>query len=346
MPTPITLPVWTHAYRTPTASGKIKQLATDFRVDEQLSFQPEGTGEHVFLQIQKIGENTEYIARALARTAQVRQRDIGFAGLKDRHALTTQWFSVWLPQKTEPDWSLIETEQIKILHCTRHSRKLKRGVLRGNQFKILIRDFAGDPEQTLAKLENITYQGFPNYFAEQRFGNQGQNINTALELFAGAKMKPAQRGIYLSAARSFLFNLILAERIKLHNWNQAIAGDVFMFNQSHSYFKYALADDAVPERLQAGHIHPTGCLFGQGKNPATAQTELLESQILAQYPDLTAGLCRFGVEMDRRSLRVYPQQLAGQFLTPEQLELQFFLPAGSYATALLRELLADVQSTF
>ncbi len=339
MPISITLPVWAYAYGSPAATGKIKTLAADFIVEEILPFQPEGQGEHVFLQIQKTGENTEYIARLLARVAEVRQRDIGFAGLKDRHAVTTQWFSVWLPGKADPDWSAAETENIKILQALRHPRKLKRGVLSGNNFTITIRDFAGDKEQTVATLAAIKSQGFPNYFGEQRFGNNGQNINTALALFAGAKMKPEQRSIYLSAARSYLFNLILSQRVNLQNWNQAIAGDVCMINQSNSYFKAENIDSALRNRVANAEIHPTACLYGKGGNAATQNALEIENAVLASNSQLTQGLINFAVDMDRRALRTQAENLHWQFLDSNTLQLSFFLSAGSYATALLRELI-------
>ncbi|MCK5897437.1 MAG: tRNA pseudouridine(13) synthase TruD, partial [Methylococcales bacterium] len=151
-----TLPRWEYAYGAPSATGIIKTKVDDFVVEEQLPFKPDGVGEHAFVHIEKCGENTEYVARALARIAGVRQRDIGFAGLKDRHARTTQWFSVWLPGKQDPDWREIETNAIKILQTSRHSRKLKRGALAGNQFQITVRNFSGDQnvcEQQLKKIK-------------------------------------------------------------------------------------------------------------------------------------------------------------------------------------------------
>lgn len=339
MPTSITLPVWAYAYGSPAATGKIKTLPADFIVEELLPFQPEDHGEHVFLQIQKTGENTEYVARLLARVAEVRQRDIGFAGLKDRHAITTQWFSIWLPGKSDPDWSAAETDNIKILQAIRHPRKLKRGVLSGNNFTITIRDFAGDQEKIIQKLDAIKTQGFPNYFGEQRFGNNGQNINTALALFAGAKMKPEQRSIYLSAARSYLFNLILSQRVNLQNWNQAIAGDVCMINQSNSYFKAENIDETLQNRIANGEIHPTACLYGKGENAATQNALEIENAVLESNPELTQGLAKFALEMDRRALRTQAENLHWQFLDANTLQLSFFLTAGSYATALLRELI-------
>lgn len=329
-----TLPRWEYAYGAPSATGIIKTKVDDFVVEEQLPFKPDGVGEHAFVHIEKCGENTEYVARALARIAGVRQRDIGFAGLKDRHARTTQWFSVWLPGKQDPDWREIETNAIKILQTSRHSRKLKRGALAGNQFQITVRNFSGDQNVCEQQLKKIKYQGFPNYFGEQRFGNQGKNISTALALFDGSqKIKRQQRGIYLSSARSFLFNEILSHRVQTNCWNQALDGDVLMFSGSNSYFKIISPDDEILKRVENQALHPTGCLYGKGDLLA------IEAPIMSKQAKLALGLVKFGLEADRRVLRIVPQNLQWQFLDSQQLQLRFFLNAGSYATALLREVI-------
>jgi tRNA pseudouridine13 synthase len=202
----IEIPIWHYVYGSPSGVGKIRTVPEDFIVYESLAVEPSGEGEHVFLQIQKTSENTEYVARQLARFANVRQRDIGYAGLKDRHAVTTQWFSVWLPGKSEPDWMAFATDNMKVLHIVRHARKLKRGVLSGNRFEITIRDWQGDQAKTIGQLGLIKANGIANYYGEQRFGNQGQNVNKALTMFRGDKVKREQRSLYLSAARSYLFN--------------------------------------------------------------------------------------------------------------------------------------------
>ena len=235
---PISYFDWPYGYGVPSGDGQIKCQPDDFFVEEKLSFQPDGTGEHAFLLIEKVGENTEYVARLLARFAGVRQRDVGFAGLKDRHARTRQWFSVWLPGRDDPDWQMLSSESLNVLQVTRHARKLKRGVLAGNAFRIVIRDWKGDAARVDQQLHAIARHGFPNYFGEQRFGHQGRNLERALAMFAGAGVKREQRAIYLSAARAFLFNLILAERVRSQTWYQALNGDVFKFEGGNSRFKH------------------------------------------------------------------------------------------------------------
>jgi tRNA pseudouridine13 synthase len=286
--------------------------------------------------IEKTDENTDYVARQLAKFAGVRQRDVSYAGLKDRHAVTTQWFSVWLPRAAEPDWQAFSTDNIKVLHTIRHARKLRRGVLSGNSFKLLIRDWQGDKAQTEQQLEAIKANGIANYYGEQRFGHAGHNINKALALFQGAKVGREQRSIYLSAARSYLFNQILAERVLAKTWNQAQAGDYYVFDLGHSFFKTEQVDEDIVRRVAAKEIHPTGILWGKGK----AELSAIEQTVIAANQDLTDGLIANGLEQDRRALRINVADLQWQFMNDDCLSLSFTLPAGSYATSVLREIIS------
>jgi len=335
----IEIPVWPYVYGGPSGTGKIRSLPEDFIVKENLSFEPSGAGEHAFLLIEKKGENTEYVARQLARFANVRQRDVSYAGLKDRHAVTTQWFSVWLPGKADPDWTQFETDSTKVLHVARHARKLKRGVLSGNSFKLTVRDWQGDQEKTIQQLELIKANGIANYFGSQRFGNEGQNVSKALAMFEGAKVGREQRSIYLSAARSYLFNLILAERATKANWNQPIAGDTYQFDLSHSCFQSEQADAEIIRRLAAKEIHPTGALWGRGNADVSADALVIEQAVIDKHQLLAQGLIANAVDRDRRALRVNVQNLQWRFVNGETLELDFALPAGSYATSVLREII-------
>lgn len=333
-----TFPIWSFAYGSPAGEGEIRVLPEDFIVEETLSFEPSGNGEHVFLQIQKTGENTEFVARQLARFAQVRQRDIGFAGLKDRHAVTTQWFSVWLPKGEEPNWQVFSSETIKILTVTRHARKLKRGVLANNGFVLTIRNWHGDKEKAIAQLNAIKNHGVPNYYGSQRFGHHGQNVIKALEMFAGKKTGREQRSLYLSAARSFLFNQILSTRIEQKNWASGLDGDVFMIDGSRSLFADEKIDETITTRLAKNQLHPTGTLFGKGNTRLTSDALALEQTVFEKFLPLTQGLLACDLETDRRALRVMPQNLTWQF-GENTLQLSFNLPAGSYATSVLREII-------
>jgi tRNA pseudouridine13 synthase len=333
-----TLPVWPFAYGGPSGRGKIRTFPEDFIVEEMLTFESSGAGEHAFLQIRKTGENTDYVARQLARFAGIRQRDIGFAGLKDRHAVTTQWFSVWLPGKADLDWSAFASASIEVLQATRHARKLQRGALSGNRFTLTVRDWQGDRDKAEAQLNAIRASGIPNYFGEQRFGHQGRNVGQALSMFQGKKAGREQRSLYLSAARSFLFNQVLAVRVEQRTWNRPLPGEVCMFDRSHSRFKADALDQAIGGRIEAGEIHPTGVLWGRGDSGVTEAVAALEAEVIGRFLELAAGLQGSGVETERRPLRVNVPDLAWGF-SEGGLQLSFSLPAGSYATALLREVI-------
>ncbi len=328
-----------YAYDKPSSQGIIRKKLEDFIVHELLGFTPEGKGEHVFLQIEKRGENTDYVAVQLARFAGVARRDVSFAGLKDRHAVTTQWFSVWLPGKNEPDWPNFGTDNIKIKKIARHLRKLKRGALAGNQFVITVREWQGDRDEIIKRFETIKQLGVPNYFGEQRFGHAGQNVLKALELFRGAKFKRHQRSIYLSAARSYLFNQILAQRINDGNWGQAISGDFMMLNQSGSFFKAENLDEELIQRCISGKIHPSGALWGKGESELGSPALEIEQFIIGKFSELANGLEKAGLKLERRALRINMDSLVWNFVDKRTIKLEFFLPAGSYATAVLRECL-------
>ncbi len=336
---PIEIPIWPYVYGQPSGTGKIRSLPEDFIVKESLSFEPSGSGEHAFLLIEKTGKNTEYIARQLARFANVRQRDVSYAGLKDRHAVTSQWFSIWLPGKADPDWAQFESASIKVLQAARHARKLKRGVLSGNSFDLVIRDWQGDQAKTIWQLEQIRTNGIANYYGLQRFGNEGQNVNKAMAMFEGGKVGREQRSLYLSAARSYLFNQILAQRILQKIWDQPISGDTYQFDLSHSCFQSNQPDAEIIRRLEAKEIHPTGVLWGKGNTDISADALAIERAVIDAHEPLAQGLLASDVERDRRALRVNAQNLHWQFLDNTTLKLSFTLPAGSYATSMLREII-------
>ena len=335
----VEIPVWPYVYGQPSGSGKIRSIPEDFIVQENLSFEPSGEGEHVFLYIEKKGENTEYVARQLSRFASVRQRDVSYAGLKDRYAITSQWFSVWLPGKADPDWTQFESDSMKVLHAVRHTRKLKRGVLSGNSFKLVIRDWKGDQPRTIRQLDLIKANGIANYFGVQRFGNEGQNVGKALDMFRGVKVSREQRSLYLSAARSYLFNRILAYRVTQNNWNQPVVGDSYQFDLSHSCFQSGQPDAEIIRRLTANEIHPVGVLWGRGDADVSGEALNIEQAVIQAHDGLAQGLIANAVNRDRRALRVNVQDLHWQFVDDMTLELCFTLPAGSYATSLLREII-------
>ncbi len=339
------LPDWPRASGKPVASAVIRSCPEDFHVDEILNFAFDGEGEHLLVHVRKRYQNTADVAQKLARHAGVKVRDIGYAGLKDRNAVTTQWFSVWLPGKPDPDWSAFENEDLKILSSQRHRRKLQRGALQGNRFVIVLRDIECEgiaDQQTLEQqLVVIQKQGVPNYFGEQRFGRGGKNLNEAVAMFSGRRVKARHlRSLYLSSARSLLFNEVLAARITAGNWLQALPGEVLMLAGSRSFFVADELDEEIAQRLASGDVLPSGPLWGRGELASQQDAGALEQNTLAEQAVYCAGLETAGLKQERRALRLAVSGFQWQWLSEgKNLQLCFELPSGCYATSVLRELI-------
>ncbi|WP_235015274.1 tRNA pseudouridine(13) synthase TruD [Oceanicoccus sp. KOV_DT_Chl] len=330
-----------YANGRPELMAIIRQQPADFRVEEILGFEPEGEGEHVFLWVEKTALNTQQVADALAKLANVAARQVSFSGMKDKNAITRQWFSVHLPGADNIDWQAINSPQIKLLTSTRHLRKLRRGVHRGNRFVITARNLQGATDSLTQRIAAITGTGVPNYFGEQRFGFDGANLRKAQQWFAGEfKPKRHQQGIYLSAARSWLFNQLLSQRVANQQWNKLLGGELLMLAGSHSVFPQD-DDPELAQRLLDGDIHLTGPLYGkpgQGNKHCQQQVAVLEQALFDSYPQLLAGLEKAGLKAERRALRLIPENFEYQ-LDADVLECRFSLTSGCFATAVMRELL-------
>ncbi|WP_207061764.1 tRNA pseudouridine(13) synthase TruD [Motiliproteus sp. SC1-56] len=320
----------------PPSRGAIRTRPEDFRVDEFLSYEPDGEGEHLWLQVEKRGNNTQWVARQLAKRAGINPTDVSYAGLKDRHALTTQWFSLWLPGKAAPDLDHLG-EGIKVLRAVRHGRKLKRGGHQSNRFTLRIRDLevTGDLE---ARLLAIRDRGVPNYFGEQRFGLDGGNLQQADQLLAGnLRIRDRhRRSLIISSARSYLFNSVVAARIEGGVLDRYLEGDKLMLAGSSDLLK-ADSEEDFQAGIDAWRYHPTAPLMGRGRALVEAESLAMEADILARFVPWCEGLERLGQVRERRSVRFRPR--AFNWLTPEPgvLELSFELPPGTYATSVLRE---------
>jgi tRNA pseudouridine13 synthase len=331
-----------YAYGGPVATGVLKTQAQDFCVEEQIAYPLSGAGEHVWLWVEKQGENTDWVAQQLAKWAGIRLRDVGYAGLKDRHGITRQWFSLYLPGQASPLPETFGLSSVRILEITRHQRKLQTGGLSGNRFILTLRDVAGERTAIEQRLQHIASQGVPNYFGEQRFGRNEYNLVMAQRLFDGelTRLRPAQRGLYISAARSFLFNQLLAQRVAQHTWNQALPGDVFQLEGSDKWF----VDDGsaqLSERVRIGDIHPTTALVGAGALPSVAAVAQAEQALLDEHASWCQALADLGLSQERRALRVLAQAMRWQWLADDVLEVAFTLRPGRYATVVLRELMIN-----
>lgn len=338
------------AHGEPALSATIRATPEDFRVEELPGFEPSGSGEHLLLTIEKRGMNTAFVAKRLAQWAGIAELGVGYAGLKDRHAVTRQRFSVHLPKKVAPDLAAIDCdggqgERLRVLEHTWHGRKLPRGALAGNRFVLMLRDVDGDRAAIGQRLHAVAARGVPNYFGEQRFGRDGHNVAQALAMFAGRRVRREERSVLLSAARSALFNRVLAERVRRGCWDAPLDGEVWALAGSRSVFGPQPFDDALAQRLAAFDIHPSGPLWGRGELRTRAAAAELERRVLAddQAAALRDGLERAGLEQERRALRLVPGRLQWQWVGDDALELAFELPPGTYATAVLAEL-GDVQA--
>jgi tRNA pseudouridine13 synthase len=332
------LPDWARFLGTPVASGSIRNAVEDFLVRELPLVEPSGEGNHLWLEIEKRGANTDWVAGRLAALAGVPRRDVSFAGMKDRHAVTTQWFSVGLQEAASDDWQTWRIEGVKVLQARRHGRKLRRGTLAGNRFRIVVRDLEGDDDELKDRLQRIARHGLPNYFGPQRFGHGGRNLERARHwLLGGGRVRKPQRGILLSAARSFLFNRVLSARVEQGNWDRLLDGELAILDGRRPVFGCALPDAELERRCDGFEIHPTGPLPGRGRDLPEREAAAVEQSALAGEETLIEALAGAGAEAARRGLRVRPGNLESRF-DGASLVLAFSLPAGSYATSLLREL--------
>ncbi len=333
------IPDWPYFLGVPQAEGNIRTSAEDFVVDEIPRVQPEGEGSHLWLWVEKRSANTDWVAKEIARVAACAARDVGYAGLKDRHAITRQWFSVPVVQSTQETLENAEIEGVKILDSRLHTRKLKRGTLDGNRFQLKIRQLNGDKGQTVRRLEQIRAGGVPNYFGPQRFGHGGQNVERGFQLLQKrARLARNKRSIYLSAIRSFLFNQVLAERVRRGDWNEIIDGDLAMLDGTQSIFPCEDPDTDIEDRVACLDIHPTGPMPGENGTQPTGPAAEMEQVVLQNWPQLIDVLKAQRVQASRRALRLFPKGLEWSF-DGGDLVMVFSLPPGTYATTVLREIL-------
>lgn len=328
------------AHGAPVLAARMRTTPEDFFVEELPGFDASGTGEHLLLEVEKRGMNTAFAAKRIAQWAGVEESAIGYAGMKDRNAVTRQRFSVWLPKKVAPDIENLQSDDLSVREHAWHSRKLPRGALAGNRFVLVLRGLGGEPSAIETRLQAMGERGVPNYFGEQRFGRNGGNVEQAVAMFAGRRFRREERTMLLSAARSELFNRVLAARVASDNWNAALGGEVWMLDGSRSVFGPEAFSAALQARLDAFDIHPSGPLWGQGELRSNGDAR--EAELAALGDDsasrLRSGLEGTGLKQERRALRLRPQGLAWQWLPEGALELRFSLAPGCYATTVLREL--------
>jgi tRNA pseudouridine13 synthase len=330
-----------YLFGKPISQADLRTHNSDFIVKEILPFTPTGEGEHHMLHVRKNGMNTVYVAEILAKFAKVHPKEVTFAGQKDKNAITEQWFGVRIPGKETPQWTELNNEKLTILSSSRHSKKLRIGALIGNRFVLTLRNIT-DIADVETRLQQIAKLGVPNYFGEQRFGHDGKNLILGRQMLSGGRnvKDRHKRSMYLSAVRSNVFNQVVSFRLANHH-TDTLAGDCVMLAGSKSYFTAETWDEVLNSRLAEKDIQLSAPLWGKGIPLAQAEALAVELTPLTDLSTDLQGLEDAGLSQERRPLLLEPQGIKWQF-EANILTLEFVLPAGSYATSMLREL-ADYQ---
>ncbi|NVJ67244.1 MAG: tRNA pseudouridine(13) synthase TruD [Gammaproteobacteria bacterium] len=343
--TTLSLYDWARITVKPAGTAKFRSLLEDFVVEETLRFEPSNEGAHHLLYIEKQNVNTDIVCHKLRRFADVKPLDIGYAGKKDRFAIARQWFSVQLPMLKEIDWQAFNDDEVTVLEATRHDKKLRIGAVKENHFTITLRDFVGDKSLLAEKLNTIQEKGFPNYFGEQRFGHNGDNLTRGLDLLASNKRLKNRnlQGLLFSAVRSALFNHQVSQRVETGHFNELLLGDYVQLDGSESGF---VVEDLAKEvaRYEQKDIHPCASLPGRGRSKLQQDALTLEDKDLLEFAEVIDGLGRKGLQWDTRSIRVFPKSVILNWLDEDTIKLEFSLPKGAFATSFLRELF-DLKQT-
>jgi tRNA pseudouridine13 synthase len=334
---------WHYLHSEPEARGTFKQQPEDFIVQEILGYEPLGEGEHIYLWVRKEGLNTAYLAEQIAKFAQLPLRAVTYAGRKDKHSVSEQWFGVHKPGKAEYDWSKLGVPGATVLKAIRHNKKLRTGVLKGNKFTILLRDVI-KTDALEKRIEQVNVSGAPNYYGPQRFGDsrydpKGSNLVLAEKMLEGETIRNRnKRSMAISALRSWLFNEVLSERIAAGYFNQPLEGDVMSLAGNASYFVSEHIDETINQRLADRDIYISAPLWGKGELASTDSALALEKSVISKHPIVSKTLADLGLEQERRPIVLYPSNLTWTW-QQNNLRIAFDLPSGTFATSILREIL-------
>lgn len=324
----------------PVGTALFKSQLEDFQVEEVLGFQPSGEGEHCLVWIEKIDRNSNAVATEIAKNLGIRKRLVNHCGLKDRVAITRQWFSIHLPGIASPSPEQISGNGYRVLEMTRHQRKLRRGGHRANRFVIRLRDCSFHASAAESRWQEMVSRGVPNYFGPQRFGHDGDNVELATRMLAG-KVEIRDRllrGILISAARSCIFNACVAQRVADGTWDVPLDGDVFGFADNHSLVLPGNLRGDEAQRVAAGSLEITAPLWGSGELHSRSVVREMEMTAANRYQEIAAGLGELNLRQERRVTRLRPSDSQLEWGSGKNLILRFELPTGTYATTLLREM--------
>ncbi|MFT4650575.1 MAG: tRNA pseudouridine13 synthase [Flavobacteriales bacterium] len=328
-----------YPYGKALQTGVIKSQADDFRVIENLGFEPCGEGEHLFLHIEKESLTTLDLIEQIAREFGVKARDIGYSGLKDKLAVTQQWLSVHLPGQMN-NVQIPSSSHYKLLQHSWHNKKIRSGSHRSNSFEVMVRNVAQLSSQTQQQIDDVKAFGMANYFGEQRFGARQDNVERAIHTFTNErrtrKLSRTKRGLYLSALRSFLFNQILTKRIEQNHWHQPLLGDVYMLSGSHSLFSEEI-DDNIIDRFQQQDISSAASLYGTGSSRLSETALALENEVFNQYSEIVECLNAQKAKLQMRTTRVTVDSFNVVHDSDTQsLKVIATLPSGCFFTTLLK----------
>ena len=333
----------------PNLSARFREHAEDFKGVEQLHVGDDEAGEHQWLWVYKKGANTTFVARQLAEFAGVSEREVSYSGLKDRHAETWQWFSVQLPGKPLLDWQQLQHPEFRVERAVQQSKKLKTGYHRANEFCLTLRDVS-DVTALAARWQRICAHGVPNYFGEQRFGHNGQNLTKGLAWIGGEmsgkqlkKLRRPQQSLLLSAVRSALFNAIVSARIEADRMQPEVH-DFMLLAGSRSFFQVETVDETLLARWESGDIALSAPLAGGWREPWEQHLSPLEYEHLQRYETILSGLKRQRVDLGRRAVLLQPQYTSFAELNANTVQLKFTLERGSFATSVLRELFVPLEN--
>jgi tRNA pseudouridine13 synthase len=322
--------------------GKFREGAADFQVDEVPAYTPEGRGEHLFVRFRKTDLNTADAVRTLALALETRPDEAGFAGLKDRRAITTQWSS-FFGGNVERAMAL-ELPGIEVLEASPHSHKLRTGHLRANRFRIVIRGTGPDALPVAREvMDSLVNDGAPNYYGEQRFGRDGDNLPRAVRWIAERGREPRSRfdrKLLVSVWQSHWFNVWLAERMQSVGLASTLRGDLMRKEETGGLF---VSEDPEVDRprVAAWEISATGPMLGAELRWAAHDALALEQDLLARSGVDLARLreLRKLASGARRPLRIRPEDVKLEPVGSDALSLEMTLPKGAYATVILRELM-------
>jgi tRNA pseudouridine13 synthase len=329
--------------------ARVKPAATarlhleDFVVEEIPAFAPSGSGEHLFLWITKRDLTTDEAVRRICRALRVDQRGAGYAGMKDRRAVTAQMISVPFPRDRQESEALeLGIDGVSVASATRHEHKLRPGHLKGNRFSIVLRNLpAAEVSEVVSTLESAGKTGVPNAFGPQRFGRAGDNAERALEWLSGDARGPSdkrERRLLFSALQAHLFNRVLERRRAEGTWTRPLLGDLLKKRDTGGIFT-STDPDECGERAARGEVCPTGPIFGAKMRWPEGEPARIEREVLG---DMAGGQSVFDDhralgEGSRRPLTLYADDVKVEHL-PEHddaLCVHFVLPKGGYATTLL-----------